>query len=519
MYPGVHAASAPDRPAVVAAGSGRILTYGQLERRSSRLANALADAGLTEGDVVALLTDNDITSFEVYWAVMRSGMVLTPVNCHLSATEVAYIVNDSGARGLVVSAALAGLAEAVVTDTPAVVTRLAFGARPAGGGLAGYGDYEEALAAASPERPAAETRGSDMLYSSGTTGRPKGVRVPLLGQPLASYAVPLVELTRAVWGFGPDTVYLCPAPVYHAAPLRFGASVHALGGTVVMMERFDAEDALRAVERHRVTHSQWVPTMFVRMLKLPSDVRDGYDLSSHRVAMHAAAPCPPDVKRAMIGWWGPILAEYYSATESVGLASITCADWLTHPGSVGRPVLGTAHICDDEGDEVPVGADGTIYFARDEAVFAYHRDPEKTRAAYHPRHPTWATTGDLGHLDEEGFLYLTDRKAFMIISGGVNIYPREVEDVLTMHPAVGDVAVIGVPDPEMGEAVRAVVEPAPGVVAGRALERELVAYVRERIAHYKAPRGVDFVEALPRTQTGKLVKRTVRARYWPAAHG
>ena len=316
-----------------------------------------------------------------------------------------------------------------------------------------------------------------------------------------------------MYGFDTETVYLSPAPLYHAAPLRFCATVQAIGGTAVVMERFDPEAALAAIERFSVTHSQWVPTMFVRLLKLPEETRRRYDHSTLRVAIHAAAPCPPEVKQAMIDWWGPVLYEYYAATEANGITFVSSPEWLERPGTVGRAGLGVVRISDDEGKVLAPYEVGTIYFERDERPFEYHNDPEKTAGATHPDHPTWTTTGDLGFLDEDGYLFLTDRKAFMIISGGVNIYPREVEDVLVTHPAVLDVAVIGVPDPEMGESVKAIVQPAPGVDAGPELERELIAFVRERIAHYKAPRSVDFTDFLPRTPTGKLVKQELRDRY------
>ncbi len=318
-----------------------------------------------------------------------------------------------------------------------------------------------------------------------------------------------------MYAFSPETVYLSPAPLYHAAPLRFTATVQTLGGTVVVMDRFDAEGALAAIERYRATHSQWVPTMFVRMLKLPPEVRARYDVSSMRVAIHAAAPCPIDVKRAMIDWWGPVIYEYYAATEGVGITFIDSAQWLEHPGSVGRGGLGEVRIADAEtGALVPAGRVGTVYFERhDGPLFTYHNDPEKTRASRHPEHDNWGTTGDLGYLDEEGWLYLTDRTAFMIISGGVNIYPRDAEDALALHPAVFDVAVIGVPDPEMGEAVLAVVQPVPGAVPGPELERELIAHTRTHVAAFKAPRRVVFTDDMPRTPTGKLVKQKLRERY------
>lgn len=497
------------------AGSGNRLTYADLEERSIRFAHVLREAGLGKGSVTALVTDNSIHAYEVYWAAVRSGMYVTAVNRHLTAAEVAYIVNDSEAAVLVVSAGLSGLATDLLReDLPGIRARFSYG-----GDVDGYDDYESALAAASPHPPTDQPRGADMLYSSGTTGRPKGIRPQLPDRQVDEPGDTLLELVRLLYGFDAGTVYLSPAPLYHSAPLRFGASVHALGGTVVMMEHFDPEEALRTIERYRVTHSQWVPTMFIRMLKLPDEVRSRYDLSSHRVAVHAAAPCPVEVKQAMIDWWGPILYEYYAATEGIGMTYIDAQRWLSKPGSVGTPVLGTLHICADDGRELPSGEVGTIYFEREALEFAYHRDPEKTRSIQHPEHPNWATMGDLGYVDDDGYLFLTDRQAFMIISGGVNIYPQEVENVLAPHPAVLDVAVIGVPDAEMGEEVKAVVQPAAQVQPGAELERELLEYVRARIAHYKVPRSVDFDHHLPRTPTGKLVKGELKARYATASHG
>ncbi|MBL7499354.1 acyl-CoA synthetase [Frankia sp. CNm7] len=521
MYPATHAAVTPDKAAVVMAGSGTALTYRELDERSARFANALAAAGLRRGDGLALLAENDQRCFEVYWAALRSGLYVTPVNHHLSPDEVAYIVDDCGAAALVVSTRHAGLAASIVAATPRVRRRFVFrsagDAPEAAGGLTGHDDYEAALAAVPAARPEVEWAGADMLYSSGTTGRPKGIRPPLPEYRLGEPGMVLPPLVQMFYGMGPDTVYLSPAPVYHAAPLRFGGAVQALGGTVVVMERFDPVDALAAIERYRVTHSQWVPTMFVRMLKLPEADRARFDLSSHRVAVHAAAPCPPDVKRAMMAWWGPILHEYYAATEGAGITFASPAEWLARPGTVGRSALGTLHVCDERGSELATGEDGIVYFEREKVPFTYHGDEAATAAGQHPLHPTWTTVGDVGHLDADGYLYLTDRAKFMIISGGVNIYPQEIENVLALHPKVLDVAVIGIPDPEMGERVHAVVEPAPGVEPGPDVADELIAFVRDRIAHYKAPRGVDFVDELPRTPTGKLRKGVLRERYWSAS--
>ncbi|MFR9801175.1 acyl-CoA synthetase [Pseudonocardia sp. RS010] len=510
MYPGTHATTTPEKPAVVMAGSGETLTFRQLEEGSARLARYLHEAGLRRGDVIAVVTENTPRVFEIYWAARRSGLYVTMVNHHLAAPEAAYIVTDCGARALLVSAGVAGLAGAV-GDQVSVDVRLAFGGPIPGSDV--YADYDDALDGVSAEPLPEQPRGADMLYSSGTTGRPKGIKPSLPDSSVDEPGDTYIDLFGPMYGFDTETVYLSPAPLYHAAPLRFCATVQAIGGTVVVLERFDPEAALAAIERFSVTHSQWVPTMFVRLLKLPEETRRTYDHSSLRVAIHAAAPCPPEVKQAMIDWWGPVLHEYYGATEANGITFVSSPEWLERPGTVGRAGLGVVRICDDEGKVLAPYEVGTIYFERDERPFEYHNDPEKTAAATHPDHPTWTTTGDLGFLDEDGYLFLTDRKAFMIISGGVNIYPREVEDVLVTHPSVLDVAVIGVPDPEMGEAVKAIVQPAPGVHAGAELERELIAFVRERIAHYKAPRSVDFTDFLPRTPTGKLVKQELRDRY------
>lgn len=509
MYPGAHVDRFPDKPAVILAETGETLTYRELEDNSVRLARHLHEAGLRKGDHLALLSGNDPKVYEVYWAALRSGLYITAVNRHLSPSEISYIVNDCGARALIASAGLREAAEKIVEETPGVEIRLAFG-----GGVEGYGSYEEALAGTSAEPLADQPRGADMLYSSGTTGRPKGIKHPL---PDRQVGDPPGDTYTAVfgplYGFDSETVYLSPAPLYHAAPLRFGGVVHALGGTLVVLERFDAEEALAAIERYRVTHSQWVPTMFVRMLKLDEAVRARYDVSSLRVAVHAAAPCPVEVKQKMIDWWGPVLHEYYASTEGNGATFIDSEQWLRKPGSVGPAGLGAVRICGDDGAELPAGEIGTIYFEREEVPFTYHNDAAKTEQAIHPQHPTWTTTGDIGYIDEDGFLFLTDRKAFMIISGGVNIYPQEIEDALALHPKVLDVAVIGVPDEEMGESVKAVVQPAPGAEPGPGFAAELRDYLRARIAGYKVPRTVDFADELPRTPTGKLVKGKLRAQY------
>jgi long-chain acyl-CoA synthetase len=507
MYPGIYAAEAPDRIAAVMTGTGETLSYGELEQRSVQLAHVLHEAGLRPGDVVALLTENSLRAFEVYWAALRSGLYITAVNNHLKPDEVAYIVSDSGATALIVSADQAATAEAITGLTVGVKLRLAYG-----GPVKDHDSYEETIAAASAAPFADQPLGATMLYSSGTTGRPKGVRPPLPDRQVSEPEA-LVALAGQFFGVNQDSVYLSPGPIYHAAPLRWSGAIQALGGTVVMMRRFDAEQTLQAIADRRVTHAQFVPTMFVRMLRLPQITRDRYDVSSLRVAIHAAAPCPVEVKQKMIDWWGPVLVEYYAGTEGNGMTAIDSGTWLTKPGTVGRAVYGSVRICADDGTELPPGQTGVVYFERDEVPFAYHNDPDKTQAAQHPAHPAWTTLGDIGYLDEDGFLFLTDRKAFTIISGGVNIYPQETENVLALHPAVYDVAVIGVPDPEMGESVAAFVQPAPGARPGPELEQEIIAFVKSKIASYKAPRTVRFVDDLPRSEAGKLMKSELRAKY------
>jgi long-chain acyl-CoA synthetase len=507
MYPGTHAATAPDRPAVIMAGSDRTVTYADLEDNSAHLASALHQLGLRTGDVVAVLSDNAPEAFEIYWAAIRSGLYVTFVNWHLSADEAAYIVRDSGAQVIIASAGVAELGSQVAALVPEVEKRFAFG-----GVVDGYASYAELLQQAGP-RLTDQPRGSEMLYSSGTTGRPKGIKPRLIPIQVDQPGDAITGLLAHGFGFTDQDVYLSPAPVYHAAPLKWCAGVQALGGTVVAMECFDAEASLAAIERFHVTALQMVPTMLVRLLQLPEDTRAKYDTSSLRLAVHAAAPCPPEVKDAMIDWWGPILTEYYGATEGHGITLISTPEWRTKRGSVGKAALGVIHVCDDDGAELPTGEPGVVYFERDEPPFSYHNDPEKTSESRHPKHDNWATVGDIGYLDEDGYLFLTDRKAFMIISGGVNIYPQEVESVLAIHPQIYDVAVIGVPHAEMGQEVKAVVQLRDGVEPSDELAAELIEYVRARLARFKAPRSVDFIDELPRSATGKLVKRKLQERY------
>ena len=509
MYPSVKVRTDPDKLAAILPSTGETLTYGQLDARSNQLARVFRAAGLNAGDHVAAFLDNCLAYLEITCACMRSGLYLTPVNRYLAAPEAAYIVDDCDATVLIASAAL---------DQSGELGRLSRRCRlklAVGGTIDGFTDYDAALAA----QPAAdlpdERLGALMLYSSGTTGKPKGILRALPSQEV-SKGNPNLNFTGGMYGFSDSTVYLSPAPLYHAAPLGSATAALQYGGTVVIMDKFDAETALQFIERYKVTHSQWVPAMFVRLLKLAPDVRSKYDLSSQLCAIHAAAPCPVEVKRQMIDWFGPILLEYYSSTEGAGMAVINSTDWLTHQGSVGRAYGKPFHICDDAGEELAAGTPGNIFGEMPLGVqFEYHKEPEKTAAVRHPLHSDWVTTGDIGYLDKDGFLYLTDRLAFMIISGGVNIYPQQIEDVLALHPKLADVAVIGVPSDEMGEEVKAVVELAPGVAPSAALAEEIKEFVREKLGRQLVPRSVDFIDQLPRLPTGKLYKKELRARYWP----
>jgi long-chain acyl-CoA synthetase len=507
-YPGVHALTRPDHPAVVMSGSGEVVTYRALDEGSNRLAQVLRAHGLRRGDHVALFAENHPRYMEVVWAALRSGLYLTAVNSYLSAHELQYILSDCDARVVIASTARAAVAGAVDPSVVPGVERWLMIDSVGGGHADGialgahWEPYDEVVGQVPATPVEDESPGVTMLYSSGTTGRPKGVKRPLPTHPVEELDERTATAMTGLYGYHSEMVYLSPAPMYHAAPLAFSTSVHRVGGTVVMMERFDAELCLEAIERHSVTHGQFVPTMFVRMLKLPEARRLAHDVSSLEVAIHAAAPCPVPVKHEMIAWWGPILYEYYAGSEGNGATFITSEEWLARPGSVGRPRAGRLHICDDEGNELPPGEPGTIYFSGG-GEYEYYKDPAKTAEARLPDGRT--TLGDVGYLDEDGYL---------IISGGVNIYPQEIEDCLVLHPAVADVAVFGVPDPDMGEQVKAVVQPAEGVEGSQALAEELIGFTRERIAHFKCPRSVDFEPELPRLPTGKLYKRLLRDRYW-----
>ncbi len=507
MYPGAHAATHPDKVAYVMGTSGEVVTYAELDQEANRLANLFRSAGLQVGDHMALCLENHPRFLAICWGAQYAGLFYTAISSRLTAEETEYILNDCGAKAFITSAYKRDVAEQIADSIPNVSMRLMVD-----GTIDGYDSYETVVAAQSSD-PLPEPRiaGKDMLYSSGTTGRPKGVMLAPPAEPLDE-ATKVTFVSQMLLSYSEDMVYLSPAPQYHAAPLRFTMSVQQVGGTAVVMEHFDPEQFLALIEQYKVTHTQVVPTMFIKMLKLPEDVRNEYDVSSLEVCSHAAAPCPAATKEKMIEWWGPIIHEYYAGTEGNGFVYCNSEDWLAHRGTVGKSLVGVLHIVDDEsGEEVQAGEEGTVFFESD-AEFEYHNDPDKTAASRNDK--GWSTLGDVGKMDEDGFLYLTDRKAYMIITGGINVYPQEAENVLAMHPKVADVAVFGVPNEDFGEEVKAVVQPIDPEDAGPDLERELIAYCKEHLADVKSPRTVDFREELPRHPTGKLYKRLLKDEYW-----
>lgn len=502
-----YATETPDRPAYIMANSGETVTYGQLDRRSNQIAHLLRSLGLKPGDHMAMMLINCAEFLQVAQAANRAGIIFTPISTHLKKDETAYIINNCQAKVFIASSSLAVVASEASASAPGLVRCLSVG-----GDIEGF-DPLTALIDECPGTPIEdECLGAPMLYSSGTTGKPKGV----FWQPHSDSIQaphPLAGSIGAFFGFDRETLYLSPAPLYHAAPLHYNLMVLGLGGTSVIMEQFDPERSLALIEQYQITHSQWVPIMFVRMLKLPEARRSGYDLSSMKVAIHAAAPCPIDIKEQMIGWWGPVVVEYYAASESIGFTIIDSAAWLTHKGSVGRPLFGDPKIVGEDGEVLAAGEIGEIYFA-DSRPFEYFDEPEKTREAFNEK--GWATTGDMGYLDEEGFLYLTDRKNFTIITGGVNVYPAEIEGLLVSHVKVADAAVFGLPHPEYGEVVTAVIQPVNWADATEQTAEELREWMRERLSTIKVPKTIDFLEQLPRMDNGKLYKRHLLESYTAA---
>ena len=507
MHPHIHAKNNPDKPAFIMANSGEVVTYKELDERSNKIANLFRSKNLNSGDHIAIFMENNVRFTEILWAAQRSGLYYTPISSRLTASEVEYIIRDCEAKLIITSNALKHVVVELTNLINDIPDRYIID-----GEIDGWNSLEESLISMPSSPINDEIMGQDMLYSSGTTGKPKGIKLPLKNIPIEQ-SEDLMQVVTGLYGTNQDTVYLSPAPLYHAAPLRFTMGVNYLGGTNIIMENFDAESSLKFIEKYSVSMSQWVPTMFVKMFKLPDDIRNKYDLSSHKCAIHAAAPCPIKIKKMMIELWGPIIHEFYAGSEGNGFIACNSEEWLAHEGTVGKPIVGIPHICNDEGEELPIGEEGTIWFEGD-SDFKYHKDEEKTKESRHTIHGNWSTLGDVGKLDEDGYLYLTDRKAFMIITGGVNVYPQETENLLITHPKVSDCAVIGVPNEEFGEEVKAVIEPIEWSERGENLEEELINFCKENLSSIKCPKSIDFEKELPRHPTGKLYKRLLKDRYW-----
>ena len=497
----------PDKPAIVMVESGETVSYGELSDRADQYANFFRLLGFETGDSIAFTLDNRPEFYAICIGALRAGLYYTAVSTYLSPAETRYIVEDCGARMYICSVQYQSRAEELTKMFASDIRLFSLG-----GDISGYLSLEDQVATMPAEPISDETKGQDLLYSSGTTGQPKGIKIDLTGESPESLSETIAAII-GLYEMSADSIYLSPAPLYHAAPLRTNLAILWLGGTSIIMQRFDAFAALAAIEKYQCTHSQFVPTMFIRMLKLPENERMKYNISSIRFAIHAAAPCPIPVKERMIEWWGPVVHEYYAGTEASGFCAVNSQQWLAHKGTVGRPLFGAVHVVGEDGNELGAGQTGTIFFSGGDD-FEYLNDPDKTRTAYNSK--GWSTLGDVGYLDDEGYLYLTDRKAYMIISGGVNIYPQESEDVLLMHPQVADAAVFGVPDEEMGEQVKAVIQLMDHAKRGPDMEEDLIAYCRERLSPIKCPKSVDFIEKLPRHATGKLYKRLLKDRCWAA---
>jgi long-chain acyl-CoA synthetase len=508
MYTGKHARLRPLQPAFIMASSGEAVNYRELEARSNRLAHLFRNRGLKPRDHYAIFMENNSRYLEACGAGERSGLYFTCVNSYLTAGELAYILGNSQSRILVTSVAKLDIARQAIAQCRTIELCIVADGESEDDLIVGLAQATAGL----PSTPIAdECIGTAMLYSSGTTGRPKGILRPLPEQP-PGQQLPLFDFIEKLWQYREGMIYLSPAPLYHSAPQAAVNLTIRVGGTAIIMESFDPERYLQLVQQWGVTHSQLVPTMFSRMLKLPQEVRKRYDTSSLEIAIHAAAPCPVQVKEEMIKWWGPIIQEYYGATEGLGFTACNTEEWLKHKGTVGRVLFGDLHILDENLQECAVGKEGTVWF-RTGSPFEYFNDPEKTREARSPD-GSMSTVGDVGYVDADGYLYLTDRRTFMIISGGVNIYPQECENLLITHPKIADAAVFGIPNPDLGEEVKAVVQPMPGITPCQELADELIAFCTESLSRQKVPRSIDFEDQLPRLPTGKLYKRLLRDRYW-----
>lgn len=501
MHPEQLAAQFPDKPAYTIAETGEVMTFKALDDTSMQAAQLFRKLGLNRGDHIAILLENHLAFLQLCIAAQRAGLYYTAISYRLQQEEVQYIVTDCQAKVFITSTSRQDVVENLQLENCHTYM--------VDGEITGYASWEDAIAEMPAEKIVDESTGIAMLYSSGTTGQPKGVLKPL---PEGEYGVDEgPNLFSMLYGATQDSIYLTPAPLYHAAPLTFTLGMIAMGVSCVIMQHFDAEASLATIQKYKVTHSQWVPTMFIRMLKLEDGIREKYDVSSLQCAIHAAAPCPIPIKEQMIQWWGPVIHEYYAGSEGNGFVAINSENWLTHKGSVGQSLTAQLHIVADDGSEVPAGESGTIYFEGG-GEFEYFNDKDKTQESRHGQ--GWSTLGDVGYVDEDGFLYLTDRKSFMIISGGVNIYPQETENLLVTHPKVMDVAVFGVPNEDFGEEVKAVVQPIHWEDAGPELVAELMDFCRDNISHIKCPRTIDFDKELPRHPTGKLFKRLLKDRYW-----
>lgn len=510
MYPGYWAEQQPDKAAAIDTLTGETITYAQLNDRSNQLAQLLHSDGLRRGDHICVFMENNLRYYEVIWAALRSGLYITTVNRFLTADEAAYIVNDSTSKTLITSSYLGDTAEKMLTLIDQCPIRLMVdGERP------GYVSYEKAIGDHPARALENEPEGATMLYSSGSTGQPKGIKRRLPNRNIQDFPEHGLKPFSGHWHWDDTTRYLNTAPNYHSGPMLFSVQTQRMGGTVVMMPKYDSLLALQAIDDYQITHTQWVPTMFSRLLKLPEAERNHYDLSSHKVAIHGSAPCSKQIKHAMIDWWGPIIYEFYGATEGVGSTLVTSQEWLERPGTVGKAQGATIHVCDEDGKELAAGESGLIYFEVPKKVsFSYHNDATKNEKSRHPLHDNWVAIGDIGYVDEAGYLFLKERAGFTIISGGVNIYPREAEDILLQHPKVADVVVFGVPNEEMGEEVKAVVQLEDSESQSGSTADELIVFTRENLAHYKCPRSVDFVDQLPRLPTGKITIAPIRAQYW-----
>ncbi|MBT4494748.1 MAG: AMP-binding protein [Gammaproteobacteria bacterium] len=507
MYAGDYAHKNPERPAFIMASSGESVSYREYEERANRLAHLLRDEGLKRLDHYSVFMENNNRYVECCSAGERTGLYYTCVNSYLKDEELAYILNNSESKLLITSSEKLAVAKEALKLAPNITRCLVVGGKTEDDRIV---SFEDAVSGYPGTPVADEYLGTSMLYSSGTTGRPKGI-LRSLEEASPENPLPLHSFLQDMWCYREDMIYLSPAPLYHSAPQAAVALTIRKGGTAVIMEHFDAEDYLNFVSQYQVTHSQLVPTMFSRMLKLPESIRAKADTSSLEVVIHAAAPCPVQVKEAMIDWWGPIIHEYYGATEGLGFSALNSEEWLQHRGSVGKVILGELHVLDEAGDNVADGTSGELWFKR-ASEFTYFNNEEKTKEST-SADGSMSTVGDVGYL-KDGYLYLTDRSTFMIISGGVNIYPQETENLLITHPKIADAAVFGVPNEDLGEEVKAVIQVMPGIDAGEELVEEMMAFCMEHLSRQKCPRSIDFEDELPRLPTGKLYKRLLKDRYW-----